>query len=135
MRKFLAITICAAALGLPTYALAEREPDIIATSEIAVGDISFVKLPGNPDLGYKWRLNSEKSRGLEFVQVDKIGWLKGQQKRSLFAEARSRLNILLTGKAAGQAEVAFDYYKYFGGRLISRTSFIQVTVKPKSSKQ
>jgi len=115
--------------------MAAKEPKIIETSEVSVGSIAFVKLPGNPDLGYKWRLNREKSRGLDLVKVEKIGWLKGQQKLSIFAEARSRLNVLLTGKAAGQADVAFDYYKSFGGRMISRTSIIRVTVTPKLANQ
>lgn len=135
MRAKFLIGILAAGLALPSAAAAQKVPEVIQTSEVTVGDISFVKLPGNPDLGYKWRVNRERSRGLDRVKVEKIGWLKAPQERALFAEARSRLNVLLTGKSAGQADVAFDYYRSFGGRIISRTSIVRVTVKPKAENQ
>lgn len=135
MKTHLKIGFVLAALVFPGGAHAGKEPEIINTSEVSVGDIAFVKLPGNPDLGYKWRLNREMSRGLERVAVEKIGWLKQPQERSLFAKARSRLNVLLTGKSAGQADIAFDYYRYFGGRIISKTSIVRVNVKPKLANQ
>lgn len=135
MKAKLIIGILAAVLALPSGASAGKEPEIIETSEVSVGDIAFVKLPGNPDLGYKWRVNREKSRGLDRVKVEKIGWLKAPQERALFAEARSRLNVLLTGMAAGQADVAFDYYRSFGGRVISKTSIVRVTVRPRPADQ
>ena len=135
MRAKFLIGILAAGLALPSVALAQKVPEVIKTSEVTVGGIAFVKLPGNPDLGYKWRVNPERSRGLERVKVEKIGWLKAPQERALFAEARSRLNVLLTGQAAGQADVAFDYYRSFGGRVISKTSIVRVTVKPRVSEK
>ncbi len=133
MSRYLASILVIAAGMAPHPAIAGDGPRVIETRQVMVGDKTFVKLTGNPDLGYKWRLNKSKSAGLDHVKVDVIGWLKVGKDTSMFADNRSRLNVLLTGKAAGRSEIAFDYYRMFRGREVSRTSVVQVTVMPKPS--
>jgi hypothetical protein len=40
------------------------------------------------------------------------------------------MNVSISGKAAGEANFAFDYYRRVGGRIVSKTSVVRVIVKP-----
>lgn len=108
-------------------------PKLVKT-EVTVGEIAFLKLPGNPKAGYKWRFNREQSSGLDLVEVNIVGWLMARKDVSmLFNNEEDRLNVALKGKAEGQAKLAFDYYRRFIGRIVSQTSTVQVDVKPRAA--
>jgi len=111
-------------------ASAAENPEIILTSETSVGEVVFVKLPGNPQEGYKWRLNKELSTGLDLVSVDQIGWLMAPKVKSMFFQQQSVLNVSVRAKASGQAHLAFDYYRRYNGYTYSKTSLVRVIIKP-----
>ena len=48
----------------------------------------------------------------------------------MFFQQRSVLNVSVRAKAAGQAHLAFDYYRTLGGRTYSKTSLVRVIIKP-----
>jgi len=99
------------------------------------GEIVFLKLPGNPTIGFKWRLNKALSRGLHLVKVDQIGWLMAQKGRSMFFQEQSMLNVAVWAETAGKVDLAFDYYRRIGGRTYNKTSIVRVVIKPKLAAQ
>lgn len=40
------------------------------------------------------------------------------------------MNVSISGKAAGEAHLALDYYRRVGGRIVLKTSIVHVIVKP-----
>jgi len=130
MRRLLAIIAMLLLVSASVSASAAEDPKIILTSETKVGEVVFLKLPGNPQVGYKWRLNKELSTGLDLVSVDQIGWQMAPKGRSMFFQQRSVLNVVVRAKAAGQAQLAFDYYRRLSGRTYSKTSLVRVIIKP-----
>jgi predicted secreted protein len=130
MRRLLAIIAMLLLMSASVSASAAEDPKIILTSETKVGEVVFLKLPGNPQVGYKWRLNKELSTGLDLVSVDQIGWQMAPKGRSMFFQQRSVLNVVVRAKAAGQAQLAFDYYRRLSGRTYSKTSLVRVIIKP-----
>ncbi|GBE43367.1 chagasin family peptidase inhibitor I42 [bacterium BMS3Bbin10] len=118
--------------GAPAWAKKTR---IIQTLETRTGEIVFLKLPGNPSVGYKWRLNKDLSKGLDLVKVDEIGWFMAQKGRSMFFQEQSMLNVAVRALSAGQADLAFDYYRRMGGRTYTRTSIVRVVIKPPPATQ
>ena len=137
MRALLAIAamLVLVLVSGPVTALAAKQLKIIQTSETKVGEMLFIKLPGNPKAGYKWRLNKDLSTGLDLVSVDQIGWLMAPEERSIFFPRRSVLNVFVQAKASGQANLAFDYYRRIGGRILSTTSIVRVIIKPTLASQ
>lgn len=125
MRSILALS----ALGFLLLAMPDRgaaiAPKIIQTHEAKVGDMVFIKLPGRPEYGYKWRLNPKMSDGLELVSVKVVGWLVAPNKNQ-----KSQMNIMVTAKMSGEARLAFDYYRIREGRYDTHTSLVQFVVKP-----
>lgn len=95
-----------------------------------VGGVFMLKLPGNPTGGYRWRLNVEQSRGLDLVDVQQVGWIMAPEAPSLFFRQNSTLNVAVRGKAAGEATLAFDYYRTWGSRAGVRTTLVLVRIKP-----
>lgn len=134
MRRLIALAV-AVFLHCATDIAVASEPEIIQTHEVTAGDVLFLKLPGNPDQGYRWRLNAEKSRGLGLVAVDQIGWIMAPKVKSMFFQEQSTLNVSVKAAHAGQADLAFDYYRNLGGRIMNRTSMVRVIVKPKIARQ
>lgn len=136
MRHLFAIAAVAALLafgpGAPVWA---KEPKIIQTLETMPGEIVFLKLPGNPSAGYKWKLNKNLSTGLDLVKVDEVGWLMAQKGRSMFFQSQSMLNVAVRPKTAGQADLAFDYFRRIAGRTYTKTSIVRVIIKPRLATQ
>jgi hypothetical protein len=119
----------------PADIASARPPKLIDTQETHVGEILFFKLPGDPSAGYKWRLNEGLSTGLHLVDVDQIGWLLAEKGKSMFFKKRSALNIAVRTMAAGEAILAFDYYRRIGGRTFTKTSLIRIYIKPRLASQ
>ena len=135
MRRLMLIVAIALLVSGPAASLCAKEVKIIQTLEAKAGGLIFLKLPGDPSVGYKWRLNKKLSKGLNLVELDQLGWLV-QQRRSIFfhvQRAQGVQNIAVWAKAAGQADLAFDYYRRLGGRTYSRTSIVRVIISPKSA--
>jgi len=130
MRRLLAIIAMLLLASGSGSAIAAEDPKIILTSETKVGEVVFLKLPGNPQTGYKWRLNKNLSTGLDLVSVDLMGWLMAPKGRSIFYQPQSVLNVSVQAKASGQAQLAFDYYRKLSGRTFSKTSMVRVIIKP-----
>lgn len=119
--------------GAPAWA---KQLKLVQTLEAKTGEIVFFKLPGDPSVGYKWRLNTDLSKGLDLVTVEQIGWLIAQKGQSMFfQQEQSKLNIAVRTLAAGQVDLAFDYYRRFGGRIYTTTSVVRVIIKPQLATQ
>ena len=122
---FLAIFLTLASVG--TTAAKSKLPESVATS---VGETVMVKLPGNPRAGYKWQVNKKKSKNLDLITVQQVGWLLAPEGRSYFFDQPSVLNFSVKGKAAGEAEIAFDYFRTSGAIYRVQSAIVKVFVKP-----
>lgn len=85
----------------------------------------FVKLPGRPENGYKWRLNPKMSDGLNAVSVKVVGWIVAPGKNK-----KSQMNVMVAAKQAGEVRLAFDYYRIREGRYETYTSLVDFVVRP-----
>jgi predicted secreted protein len=130
MHRLLMIAAMLTFVSGPGTAIATKKIKIIQTSETKVGEVLFLKLPGNPKGGYKWRLNKELSKGLDLVAVNQIGWIMAPTEKSMFFQNQNVLNVSVRANSSGQADLAFDYYRYAGGRMISKTSMVRGIIKP-----
>jgi predicted secreted protein len=135
MRRLLAITAMLLLISGAGTAMAAKELKVIQTSETKVGEVVFLKLPGNPKAGYKWRLNRDLSKGLDLVSVDQIGWLIAPKGKSMFFQSQSVLNVSVKAKASGQANLAFDYYRRISGNTFVKTSLVRIIIKPTLASQ
>lgn len=108
---------------------------LISTEEIKAGEILFIKLPGNPNIGYKYRLNKELSSGLHLVEVDFLGWLMTSKSQTIFFRKRDVMNVAVHTKDPGEAELAFDYYRKISGRTRSSTKLVRIKIKPSNNTQ
>ncbi len=125
-------SIMLAALVIFAGSIATRAATVIPeTMELSVGEIVMLKLPGNRRAGYRWMLNKTLSRGLDLVTVDQVGWIMAPEAKTLFLrKTLSVLNIAVRGRAAGEADLAFDYYRFWGNRATIKTITIKVIVRP-----
>lgn len=101
--------------------------------EARVGELLMLKLPGNQAAGYKWRLNKDMSENLELVIVDPVGWQispKSQRSSFFFQSDPATMNYSVLPKRAGEADLAFDYYRNWGNRAQMKTKKIRVVIKP-----
>lgn len=103
---------------------------VLETQETRAGETIFVKLPGNPAIGYKYRLNRNLSTGLELVNVIMLGWLMTSKSQTIFFRKRDVLNVAILAKSPGQVDLAFEYYRRIGGRTRKSTSMVRVIIKP-----
>lgn len=103
---------------------------LIDTLEIKAGEIVFLKLPGNPDIGYRYKLNREFSSGLDLVEVLFLGWLMTSKSQTIFFRRRDVMNVAVRTKAPGEVELAFDYYRKISGRTRTTTTLVRVNIKP-----
>lgn len=108
---------------------------VVETTESRVGEIVFLKLPGSPDIGYKYRLNRELSSGLHLVKVDLLGWLMTSKSKTIFFRRRDVMNIAVRMLASGEASLAFDYYRSIAGRTRTSRSLVRVIIKPSKKRQ
>lgn len=108
---------------------------LIDTQETKAGEILFLKLPGNPSIGYKYRLNQEFSSGLHLVDVDLLGWLMTSRSQTIYFRRRDVMNVAVHIKAPGVAELAFDYYRRISGRTRLTTTLVRLNIKPSDNRQ
>ncbi|MDA7947017.1 MAG: protease inhibitor I42 family protein [Hyphomicrobiaceae bacterium] len=121
----------ALALALFSSAAVASEPREIEKSYNArVGEQLFLKLPGDPEKGYKWRFNPGASAGAHLVNVDPLGWLLAKKGVSIFFQELSVLNVAVKAKAAGRADLAFDYYRDVGRRRFTKTRYFRIDIRP-----
>ncbi len=108
---------------------------LIDTQETKAGEILFLKLPGNPSIGYKYRLNKAFSSGLHLVDVDFLGWIMTSKDQTIFFRRRDVMNVVVRIKAPGVAELAFDYYRRISGRTRLTTTLVRINIKPSNNRQ
>ena len=111
-------------------AVASEPHEIEQSHDARVGEQLFLKLPGDPDQGYKWRFNAEASKGANLVSVDQLGWFIAKKGASMFFQEKSVLNVAVHAKATGRADLAFDYYRHTGERLFTKTRYFRINIRP-----
>ena len=73
------------------------------------------------------------SENLDLVAVDPIGWQirpKSQRSSLFFQGDPATMNYSVLPKHAGEADLAFDYYRNWGNRAQMKTKTIRVVIKP-----
>ena len=126
--SLLAVLGLAVALSTGQAHASNKAPE---TRDARVGQMFMLKFPGNRAAGYRWRLNEEKSKGLELVDVDQIAWTIPNEKkgpRSMFFKNPSVLSFRVMPKAVGEANLAFDYFRMWGNKNYVKTQVVRVTI-------
>ncbi len=138
MRRYLVIFWVFMLVLSPVNAVWAKEHNkhlkLIETRETKAGEIIFLKLPGNPDIGYRYRLNRELSSGLHLVDVDFLGWLMTSKSQTIFFRKRDVMNVVVRIQAPGQVELAFDYYRKISGRTRVSTKLVRINIKPSKTR-
>ena len=135
MRRYLVIFGLFLLFLAPASFVSAKPPKIIDTQESQVGEIVFFKLPGDPGKGYKWQFNKDLSTGTNLVDVTQLGWLMADKVKSMFFQQQSKMNVAVRTKAAGQADLAFDYSRKLGGRTYTKTVIVRIIIKPQLAAQ
>lgn len=102
------------------------------TRQARVGEMLILRLPGNREGGFRWRIDREKSDGLENVEVKPIGWMtKPNSQKSLFFRELPVMSISVLPKSAGKAKIALEYYRIYHTRpnFQPRTKFVRLHIK------
>lgn len=114
--------------GFTSAAAAPAVPEVM---KLSVGEVVMFKLPGNRRAGYTWALNMKSSRGLELVSVDEIGWIMAPEAMTIFQRKKpSVINFAVRATAAGEADLAFDYFRSWGNRVAIKSRTLRVIVGP-----
>lgn len=112
----------------PAMVRAEPEAKVDEVQHARVGETLLLKFPGNRDGGYQWTLNEGQSRGTDLVQVEEVGWVIARDQGSLLFPQLPVLSISVLGKAPGQADLAFDYYRSWGNRPFIKSKVVRVVI-------
>lgn len=80
-----------------------------------VGEPFVIDVPGRTSIEYRWQINKERSKGLELLDIDHIGWQyprdEGQKnRRSTFGTPRTA-KFYIRPKAPGVSQLALEYKK------------------------
>jgi inhibitor of cysteine peptidase len=103
-----AAAICAAlVLGMA--------PAQVSAKSRAVGTSYMFTLDGNPGTGFKWILNEQASSGIEFVNVESLGYQEPTKTGKKLIGAPAPFAFRITCLSAGFAHLIFDYVPPGGG--------------------
>ncbi len=76
------------------------------------GQSFVIKMPGKVSVEYRWQLNKTKSKGLNHLKVDHIGWTypKGEKssKTGLFGKSRTA-RFSIEAQAPGMSYLTFEF--------------------------
>ncbi|WP_171946454.1 protease inhibitor I42 family protein [Hyphomicrobium sp. CS1GBMeth3] len=111
-------------VGAANAALAQGTP-----VQISVGETATLQLDGNPSTGYTWVMQDGAQQYFSIITVQALGYAKPAVKpgeRPLLG-ASQKYQVLVTGLAAGQANLVFDYVKS-GDPKPARTSEFAIEV-------
>ena len=120
--------VAAIACAVVGFAVADDDPKITTIRDAKVGEKLILDFPGNRVAAHRWRLVKEKSRGLDLVEVDPIGWIISPERSSLYAnEDTMRFRVL--AKAPGRASLTFEHnYRGWANRYYFKRETIEVVI-------
>lgn len=96
-------------------------PNLIAFSEqnftrtkvfphkVTIAENLVLRLEGKPAMGFVWRLDPERSSGLDLVSVDRLGWSFAAGRGSASFTKPGVLRYLVVGQRVGTASLVFEY--------------------------
>ncbi len=95
-----------------------------------VGQMLILKLPGQPDSGYRWRMIAEESQGRELVNVRELGWTF-QRSQGLFSVREvGTLRYTVETRAAGKAYLVFEYRRMVPEPPPGRRRIVEIDIAP-----
>lgn len=83
----------------------ESGPRIV---QAEVGKVLILDFPGNRHMAHRWRLVEEKSRGLNKVSVDPLGWIIAKE-GSIFFSNNDTMRYRVIPRAPGEASLTFEH--------------------------
>ena len=80
-----------------------------------VGEALVIDVPGRVSIEYRWQINTEKSKGLELLDISHIGWIypideDNKKTRSSFGAPRTA-KFYIQPKAPGVIQLVLEYKK------------------------
>ncbi len=77
--------------------------------QVSVAENLVLHLEGKPAMGFVWRLDRDRSEGLDLVTVKELGWSFAARRGSASFTKPGILRYLVVGKRPGKARLVFEY--------------------------
>ena len=98
-----------------------------------VNEPIVLHLPGQPKRGYEWRINAERSQGLDLVTFDPMGWShKGERRGSESFTKPGVLRYAVRPRKAGKAVLILEYFRPESGASASAERRYEIDILPAS---
>ena len=103
------------------------------SKQTTVGEPVVLHLEGKPKMGYAWRINAKKSRGLDLVKLDRMGWTFSNERRGSGSFTKpGTLRYAVHPKQAGSALIVFEYFRKEADASPSASWQYAIDIQPKS---
>lgn len=103
------------------------------TKQTRVNQPIVLHLPGKPKRGYEWRINAERSQGLDLVTLDPMGWSFESERRG--SENFTKPGVLryaVRPKKVGRAVLILEYFRPESAASASAERRIEINILPAS---
>ncbi len=102
------------------------------SKQTTVGEPLVLHLKGKPKMGYAWRVNAKKSRGLDLVKLDRMGWTFADERRGSGSFTKpGTLRYAVHPKQAGSAMIVFEYFRKEANASPSASRQYTIEIRPK----
>ncbi len=129
MRILVLILMLGTALLVP--AVAGDVQSVTEVKQAQVGQTLILNFPGNRKAARRWRFVRDRSKGLEVVDVDTLGWIISTDGNSPAKRNRDRMRFRVLAKAAGQADLTFEFTRRgWSGKYRFEWKMVRVVVTP-----
>ena len=124
------ISLCAIMLFALVAAPAVSQAVDTEQIKAQVGEMLIVRLPGQPDSGYKWRINTAESLGRDLVLVRELGWTYKEVRGSFTVQHVGILRYTVETKAPGKALLVFEYLRMVPEPPRGRRRMFEIDIAP-----
>ena len=126
------MSLCAITLFALVVAPAVSQAVDAEQIKAQVGEMLIVRLPGQPDSGYKWRMNVAESHGQDLVLVRELGWTYKEVRGSFTVRHVGILRYTVETKAPGKALLIFEYLRSVPEPPPGRRRMFEIDIAPAS---
>ena len=109
MRRFLFALLTLGLLTGISLGLVAAPSHETEERSVRVGEALILNFKGNKRAVHRWRLLTERSRGLDLVEVSEMGWMLGSEPKPSNFKASDTMRFHVIPKAPGTAELTFEH--------------------------
>ncbi len=102
------------------------------SKQTTVGEPLVLHLEGKPKMGYGWRINAKKSRGLDLIKVDRMGWTFSNERPGSGSFTKpGTLRYAVHPQQAGSALIVFEYFRKESNASPSASWQYAIDIRPR----